>query len=42
LGRNYWISHQILELTKAVHSYAQLAVANAAPAGRAAEVGTPN
>jgi uncharacterized membrane protein len=36
------LSHQILELTKAVHGYARLAAANTGASGGAAEVGEPN
>ena len=36
------LSHQILELTKAVHGYARLAAANTGATGGAAEVGEPN
>jgi hypothetical protein len=36
------LSHQILELTKAVHGYARRAAANTGATGGAAEVGEPN
>ena len=36
------LSHQILELTKAVHGFARLAAANTGVTGGAAEVGEPN
>ncbi len=36
------LSHQILELTKAVHGYARLAAASTGASGGAAEVGEPN
>jgi uncharacterized membrane protein len=36
------LSHQILELTKAVHGFARLAAANTGATGGAAEVGEPN